>query len=105
MRTQIHAKNSISNEEWDKLSIEDYQIIDLADDEDPRIFFDCLLAGIRGACIKYGAYKKCLQNQEKENLEKKISSINQLINLKDNPTPETLDKLKTLMQLKADLDK
>ena len=62
------------------------------------------MAGIRGACIKYGINKKCLQNWERENPEKKISSINQLINLKDNPTPETLDKHKTLMKLKADLD-
>ena len=77
---------------------------DIAEDVDPRIFFDCLLAGIRGACIKYGANKKRLQNQEKENLERKISSINRLINLKDNPTPETLDKLEALMKLKADLD-
>ena len=54
----------MSNEEWDKLSIGDYQNIDIADNVDLRIFFDCLLAGIRGACIKYIANKKRLQNQE-----------------------------------------
>ena len=93
MQTQIHAKKTMSNEQWDELAIEDYQNLDLAEDVDPRIYFDRLLAGIRGACIKYGANKKHLQNQEKENLERKISSINRLINLKDNPTPETLDKI------------
>ena len=47
MQTQIHAKNSMSNEQWDELSIEDYQNIDLAENVDPRIFFDCLLAGLK----------------------------------------------------------
>ena len=46
----------------------------------------------------------CLQNQEKKNLEYKFSSINRLINLKENPIPEFLDKLETLMQLMANLD-
>ena len=103
-QTKIHAKINMTNEDWDKLSIEDYQFIDLADDVDQRIFYDCLLPAIRGECIKYGANKKRLKNQEKENLERKVSSINRLINLKENPTPETLDKLETLMQLKAALD-
>ena len=88
-------------EDWDKLSIEDFQHIDLADGVDQRIFFDCLLAAVRGECIKDGANKKRLKNQEKVNLERKISSINRLINLKENPTLEMLDKLETLMHLKA----
>ena len=62
------------------------------------------MAAIRGECIKYGANKKRLKNHEKENLENKISSINRLIDLKENPTPEMLDKLENLMQLKAALD-
>ena len=85
----------MKNEDWDKLAIQDYQYIDLANDVDQIIFYDCLLAAIRDECIKYGANKKRLKNQEKENLKKKISSINRLINLKENPTPEILNKLET----------
>ena len=60
----------------------------LADDVNTRIIFDCLFAGIRGACIKYGATK-----QERECLKNKIFYVNCLINIKDNPPPEMLDKL------------
>ena len=70
---------------------------------DLRIFFDCLLAGIRGGCIKYRATKKHLFKQEWEFLKNKIASINHLINLKENPPTEILDKIEKLMDLKSDL--
>ena len=49
-------KHQKSVDQWNELQNEDYQYIQLADDVDQRLFY-CLLAGIRGACIKYGATK------------------------------------------------
>ncbi|MCP3681025.1 MAG: hypothetical protein GY782_12690, partial [Gammaproteobacteria bacterium] len=104
LQTRIHAKDNLTDTEWDELLVEDYQNIKLADDVDARIFLDCLLASIRGECIKYGAAKKRLIKQEREFLENKIASTNRLVNLKENPTPELLEKLDTYIELKGELD-
>ena len=55
LQTRIHAKNEMTDSQRDELQIEDYQYIELADDIDARTFFDCMLASMRGASIKYGA--------------------------------------------------
>merc|ERR1712082_560366 len=104
MQTRIHAEDNLTDTQWDELLIEDYQNIKLADDVDARIFLDCLLASIRGECIKYGAEKKQLLKQEREFLENEIAATNRLVNLKENPTPELLEKLDAYRELKSELD-
>ncbi len=79
VQTRIHADDNLTDAQWDELSIEDYQNIKLADDIDAHIFLDCLLASIRGECIK--SAKKRLLKQEREFLENKIAAYNKLINL------------------------
>ena len=104
LHTRIHAKNEMTDSQWDELQIEDYQYIELADDVDARTFFDCLLASTRGASIKYGAAKKRNAKAEREKLEQKIASTNRLINIKADPDVELLEKLDTYMDLKEKLD-
>ena len=74
----------MTDSQWDEHQIEDYQYIELATDINARTFWDCLLASMRGACIKYGAAKKRNAKAEHEKLEKTIASTNRLINLKLN---------------------
>ena len=73
----------MTDSQWDELQIEDYQYIELADDIDARTFYDCMLASIRGASIKYGVAKKRDAKAEREKLDRKIASTNRLINTKD----------------------
>ena len=80
LQTRIHAKVDMSDSQWDELQIEDYQNIRLADDIDARTYLDCMLASIRGACIKYGSATKHKAKAEREFLERKIAATNSLIN-------------------------
>ncbi len=90
--------------QWEELQIEDYQYIELADDVDARKFFDCMLASIRGASMKYGAAKKREAKAKLEKLERKIASTNHLINIRAEPEQELLEKLDTYMDLIDKLD-
>ena len=54
----MHANDTLSDAQWEELQILDYQYVELASNADSRILFDCLLPGISGACIKYGAARK-----------------------------------------------
>ncbi len=103
-QTRIHAKSEMSDSQWEELQIEDYQYIELADDVDARTFFDCMLASIRGASMKYGAAKKREAKAEREKLERKIASTNRLINIRAEPEQELLEKLDTYMDLIDKLD-
>ena len=53
MQTRIHANDTLSEAQWEELQIDDYQYVEIASDVDARICFDCFLAGIKEACIKY----------------------------------------------------
>ena len=64
--TRIHAKHQMTNSEWDELHIDAYQHVELADDVDDRIFFDCFLASLRGAIINM-VQKKVMQKQNEKN--------------------------------------
>ena len=92
LQTRIHSDVTLTDEEWDNLQINEYQYIQLASDIDDMINLDSLLAGIRGACIKFGAAKKKAMAEEKAYLVNKIVSTNRLINLKTNPDQELLEK-------------
>ncbi len=60
----------MTESQWEELQMEDYQYIELADDVDARTFFDCMLASIRGASIKYGVAKKRKAKAEREKFVK-----------------------------------
>ena len=104
VQTRINADDNLTDAQWDELLIEDYQNIKLADDVDARIFLNCLLASIRGECIKYGAANKRILKEDHEFLKNKIAATNWLKNLKENPPIELLEKLDTYMELKCELD-
>ena len=87
LQTHIHSNVALTDGEWDNLQIEQYQHIQLASDIDHRIFLDSLLAGIRGACIKFGTAKKHDITEEKAHLVNEIVSTNLLMNLKADPKP------------------
>ena len=91
----------LTDKEWDNLQIDKYQYIQLASDIDDRIYLDSLLAGIRGACIKFGAAKKKAIAEEKAYLVNKITSTNRLIDLKTNLDRKLLEKFENLMHLKS----
>ena len=62
--------------------MEAYQYLSLSNGLDTRIFFNSLLASIRGASTQYGLAKKQVMRVEQQYLNDQIYTTNQLIIMK-----------------------